>query len=78
MSRKRHGRNIITNPFDFFFSLMMFSAEPFTARLIEPSFIAAAIMSVINVAVSCSRFVDFSHKELKELYRRTIRMAISD
>lgn len=24
-------------------------------------------MSVINVAVSCSRFVDFSHKELKEL-----------
>lgn len=52
---------------------MTFFAEPFTVRLIEPSFIAAAIMSVINVALSCSRFVDFSHKELSGvLYGRQL------
>lgn len=47
-----------------FFSLMTLSVVPFTVRLIEPSFIATAIMSVINVVLSCSRFAAFSHKEL--------------
>lgn len=64
MNRKRYGRNI-TSPLNFFsFPLTTLSVVPFTARLIEPGFIAAAIMSVINVLLSCPRFAAFSHKEL--------------
>jgi len=68
MNSKHHGRNIIGN--SFFFCLTTFSTVLFTVRLIEPGFIAIAIMSVINVALSCSRSVAFSRKELPGvLYR---------